>query len=93
MVLWTWYQLNRSAFGWLHQIKKRSSCERLLEHLESSSTKIMMRGPVSYVWEETEKETEKEDAWNFTVFSRLFFMLPVQNLSEGFKVRLESFWS
>ena len=55
------------------------------------SLKPMIRGPSygSYVWEGTEKQTNKLVIMNFSGF----FALSVYYLSKGLKVCLESFWS
>ena len=61
--------------GWLRSlVKKRSSHGLfLIEHLESSSTKVMMREPnASNANKETEKQ--KDYGYNFTLF---FYILTV----------------
>ena len=72
----------------LYWIKKQSSRGRLLEHLESSGTKMMMKCVG------VNREANKLVMMTFTDVSDFSFgALPIYYLSEVFKARLVSFWS
>ena len=81
-----------TCFVLLHWIEKWSSRGRLLKHLESFGTKIMMSGHnARQVWEdsETNKDRRSSDECHGLYEG---FALPVHYLSEVFKACLESFF-
>ena len=82
-------------FFLLQLIKKWSSCEHLLEHLESTGTKIKMRGPYCAPGMCRKKHNNEINKllMNLKRFSHcniVFFPLLVYYLSEVFKACLES---
>ena len=76
-------------FSFASKYRETSSFGYLLEHLESSGTKIIMRGPVVcqlYAWKVTQKQTNKLLVMNFMFFSNLnFFVLPICYVGDIFK--------
>ena len=69
-----------------------SSCGKALEYLEQV---LKIYGLIVHKLCEGKKRDDLEDEFQGMVFTvaNFFFALPVYYLSEGFKERLESFWS
>ena len=61
-----------SQVSWFYRIEKQSSRERALEHVESSGTKIMMRGPSKQRNRETDKLNLEEEYHVFHTVKVLF---------------------